>query len=585
MLRACLIVAIVALSAAPYVRSSGTCQCGVAPANESENDDATQTRIRELIYVLRQYRVSQRKDEWGAAIRELVEIGPPACPELLLELKNTERGATLRGLLFTLRAINDPRSVPFVIEAIPKAERLSGGSDSGLAFANPDLRRFMKQHEDFPSDDDSVSYGRAVNEIYATLHKLNRKPLPDFTKPGPYPTWNKHYWQEWWKVESKSGAPASNKTIVLPSRNEDLVQLDGVRRFGTLFPTGPGQRLNSVVQIRLASANFADAKSCIDLDTGQLFENLEGLSYGPTKAFDRFASMKWQISRGVDLTIFGVADMHLWLIDNNRWDLLDSEVPSNEPLNLGSEANSITPFADPNQIGTFLFTTREGSRGVMRVYPTDKSSQTRKIEYRLWNRDTAKPVTPVPTPHRQPGAWHPAKMVILKEPGFGNQCLFDLEDGKTNVLSTAIFAPDAFPKIEELLRVGGLLSNDRLAGWARKRGIDVATHPLTVISEKTARDVGDAPSNGQILALTILDGRVIHATAEAFDSLTVGHAKEIVARRPSAYKLEWIHAPFERDTPQRTYIFETKSGTLGLLQILEAVDTRSSIVFRYKLAG
>src|SRR5262245_13832489 len=88
-------------------------------------DNATQLRVRELIYVLRQYGPSARSDEWGSAIRELAKIGKPALPELLLELKNTERVQTWEAMLFTLRAIDDSRALPFVIDELLKAERLS----------------------------------------------------------------------------------------------------------------------------------------------------------------------------------------------------------------------------------------------------------------------------------------------------------------------------------------------------------------------------------------------------------------------------------------------------------------------------
>lgn len=47
--------------------------------------DATQQRVRELIYVLRGHRVFDRNDQWAAAVRELTEIGSPA----------RTRGATL----------------------------------------------------------------------------------------------------------------------------------------------------------------------------------------------------------------------------------------------------------------------------------------------------------------------------------------------------------------------------------------------------------------------------------------------------------------------------------------------------------
>ena len=104
--------------------------------------DAQTRRVRELIYMLRQHRVFSRCDEWAGTIRELVEIGKPAVPELVAELNGTDRDATLRALGFTLRAIGDPRAVPGLIRAIPKTLR-PPGSDCGVFVADQELRAFM----------------------------------------------------------------------------------------------------------------------------------------------------------------------------------------------------------------------------------------------------------------------------------------------------------------------------------------------------------------------------------------------------------------------------------------------------------
>jgi hypothetical protein len=84
--------------------------------------DQTQ-RARELIYFFRNYRVFCRDEEWAQTIRELATIGKAAVPELVAELDRTDRDATLRSLAFCLRAIDDPRAVPALIRAIPKALR------------------------------------------------------------------------------------------------------------------------------------------------------------------------------------------------------------------------------------------------------------------------------------------------------------------------------------------------------------------------------------------------------------------------------------------------------------------------------
>ena len=111
----------------------------------SGRGDRTQ-RVRELIYFFRTYRVFCRDEEWARTIRELATIGKAAVPELVAELDRTDRDATIRSLAFCLRAIGDPRAVPALIRAIPKALR-PPGSDCGVIIADPDLRTFMQAHQ------------------------------------------------------------------------------------------------------------------------------------------------------------------------------------------------------------------------------------------------------------------------------------------------------------------------------------------------------------------------------------------------------------------------------------------------------
>ncbi len=81
-----------------------------------------------------------RDEEWAQTIRELAAIGKAAVPELVAELDRTDRDATLRSLAFTLRAIGDPRAVPALIRAIPKALR-PAGSDCGVGSSIPSCER------------------------------------------------------------------------------------------------------------------------------------------------------------------------------------------------------------------------------------------------------------------------------------------------------------------------------------------------------------------------------------------------------------------------------------------------------------
>ncbi len=59
-------------------------------------------------------------DPWLRTIKDIVDLGPAAVPELIEELDATKDPWMLQLLGFTLRAINDRRSVPALIRAIPR---------------------------------------------------------------------------------------------------------------------------------------------------------------------------------------------------------------------------------------------------------------------------------------------------------------------------------------------------------------------------------------------------------------------------------------------------------------------------------
>ena len=60
------------------------------------------------------------RDPWLRTIKDIVDLGPAAVPELIEELEATEDRWMLQLLGFALRAINDRRAVPALIRAIPR---------------------------------------------------------------------------------------------------------------------------------------------------------------------------------------------------------------------------------------------------------------------------------------------------------------------------------------------------------------------------------------------------------------------------------------------------------------------------------
>ena len=134
----------------------------------------------------------------------------------------------------------------------------------------------------------------------------------------------------------------------------------------------------------------------------------------------------------------------LWLIDDSRWDTLEAEIRKGEPLQLGREAtSSLVRFEESrtdfkyDELATFLFTTREGGRGIVQVFPKDRDADRYRLRYRMWL--TAPQSQAEPAAARRPlgprGAKSPGtpfgKIVTttLEPPAEGREFLLDLKPG------------------------------------------------------------------------------------------------------------------------------------------------------------
>jgi hypothetical protein len=124
--------------------------------------------VGELIDILCDSRLGVNKKKWFAAIHRLVEIGSPAVPEIVAEIRRTEKPQTQSKLALTLRAIGDANAVPGLIDAL---ERAGFSSDYGLGEPNTELERFYKTYQMDPAEE-SLGLGRPVREITVALERL-----------------------------------------------------------------------------------------------------------------------------------------------------------------------------------------------------------------------------------------------------------------------------------------------------------------------------------------------------------------------------------------------------------------------------
>ncbi len=132
---------------------------------------AADASLAELELLQEQQKTGQL--EWGTEMRELIEIGPPALPELIKTLDATPEDDryNLRTIPFAMNCIEDPRAVPALIRAIPRCFGLDG-SDMGYRVGDAKLRKYLAERHGDQDRSFSLSYGRPVTEVFRALKKL-----------------------------------------------------------------------------------------------------------------------------------------------------------------------------------------------------------------------------------------------------------------------------------------------------------------------------------------------------------------------------------------------------------------------------
>ncbi len=593
-----------------------TQSAGTSDAKRSPRTSDRTQRVRELIYHFRTYRVFCRDAEWARTIRELATIGKDAVPELVAELDRTDRDATIRSLAFSLRAIGDPRAVPALIRAIPKALR-PPGSDCGVGIADPDLRRFMKAHQNYQDDQSNhVACGRPVNEILSALERMtkHREPL-DVGDNDPLRhvflggtpqqqaqqralfEQRQNRWQAWWSGHRQEFVtPEELQSVELPKRDKDLVEIAGVARYGVLFPTGAHLRLGPVRMLRLTQSVYWNGRSHLDFDTGRVFEQWEGIRAGDWGQPAEFGSRMsdWYRQNGIDVRCQGPLDgedLQLWLIDDSRWDTLEAEIQKDEPLQLGREATSyLVRFEKTwidyqyDELATFLFTTREGGRGIVQVFPKDPDADRYRLRYRMWLTPPARPIAlpPVAGPRgtKSPGTPF-AKIVTttLELPAEGREFLLDLETGRKAV-------PPKILKPDEIANASSLPRNPQFTKWCRDQGMDVFGYVATARPRGRGRQPAkpapvDSGSLVTLIGLEMIEARIL---PQSFDELTVEQAREILERVPEDRShTAWMMIGADLRERPDTFIFKTREGAVGLLQLEAAEAEAGKLTIRYRL--
>jgi hypothetical protein len=166
-------------------------------------------RIREQILTLRgSYHIHEPCNSQVAAIsaiQELVRIGAPAVPELIMELRQTERWLYKSLIAFTLRAISDRGAVPALIEVLGLSKYRGG---YGIYVKDDELASFMLRHQHTPPSDEDrrakqIIIAGPVIEIVKALEKITgHSEGPETFSPEAAEA-VKRRWQKWWQQQNK----------------------------------------------------------------------------------------------------------------------------------------------------------------------------------------------------------------------------------------------------------------------------------------------------------------------------------------------------------------------------------------------
>ncbi|MGI9516604.1 MAG: HEAT repeat domain-containing protein, partial [Pirellulaceae bacterium] len=220
------------------------------------------------------------KDHWAAAVRDLVEIGPPAVVPICDALRETDGNLQMRLYGFALRAIKDPRAAPVLIESIPKT-LVEPGSDMGVGVNDAELLKFMLEYdlnEDKDDDEDDFLLARPCREIMGALKTVTGHDMGDQELYGIWLSgsaaqiqmkkelYHQHAgrWKDWWGENARRlGVDMEFHTVELPDFERKIIDAGDPFRSDTAIVTFEmvGETLEP-----LGRAKYA----CFyDLDTGR----------------------------------------------------------------------------------------------------------------------------------------------------------------------------------------------------------------------------------------------------------------------------------------------------------------------------
>ncbi|MGH7138568.1 MAG: hypothetical protein ACREHD_22700 [Pirellulales bacterium] len=339
------------------------------------------------------------QDSWCRTLKEIVDLGPAAVPELVEELDATNgRDCMVRCLGFTLRAIGDKRAVPALIRAIP-GTLLPPTSDFSVTAKDPALVKFAQQNDLDPIDrGKDYAFGSPVREICGALEKLTGQSLGEkqifgvFLEGFPSQRRMKRElyqrtaqsWADWWE---NAGAKQLNDKAYARVGLPKLVteEPEAPPAPGTHFKLGD----NGGTGFALESAlNRQSEFVFYDFDTGRrsslpdrwrAAKNIEDkldeiVAWARREGFDLMGTQ--YASPNSDERVFAIRSLGLraWELGKHRWKMRSEDITLEELQAEGTPAEELlfhregeNGASDPKASASFLYITRQGTPGLLFV--------------------------------------------------------------------------------------------------------------------------------------------------------------------------------------------------------------------------
>jgi len=369
--------------------------------------DRSLTRARELLYFLREYTVFERTDSWIKAVHELSQLGPTAVPEIIAELDRTNHDLTRRVLPMTLRAIGDKRAIPALLRALPKCKLQT--SSCGVWVSDPLLAAFMRKNSPqaqivpnnrpnagppqgnaapMPAREqfDTVDVDRSVGEIVSALEKITEHSEGHEMFPSSDPKMLRvlsDRWTAWWKTHAREFLTEADLAVASPAASlDDPVATAGLARYGPTFPTGGGVTIGPELVLDLGTGGkglaWAGSQS-VDFDTGTVKETVirdlrRNDPVGTMVGVDAYGAVYNYVGPGMTRELEG-KDLHIWRVPDTLWDQIDEVVATGKKIDSGLYwiRGSFASLRDEPlpDARTFLFTTRDGGRGILQIAEKD----------------------------------------------------------------------------------------------------------------------------------------------------------------------------------------------------------------------